>query len=65
MRQRAVNWMLLNSGPILSLALKMKAPVPVLWFEKFLSYVIGRRITMGEFVEIGERVFKIFAETER
>ena len=33
--------------------------MPVLWFEKFLSFVIGRRITMGEFVEVGERVFNL------
>ena len=55
----AVNWLLLNSGPVLSLALKTKATIPVLWFEKFLSYVTGRTISMGEFTEIGERVFNL------
>jgi len=33
--------------------------VPVLWFERFLSQVLGRKITMGDFVEIGERAFNM------
>ncbi len=49
----------LNSGPILTMALKTKAPFKVLWFEKFLSYIFGRRVTLGEFIEIGERVFNM------
>jgi len=49
----------LNSGPILSLVLKSKAPIPLLWFEKFLTYVMGRTVSMGDFVEIGERVFNL------
>jgi aldehyde:ferredoxin oxidoreductase len=56
---KAVTETLLNSGPILSLVLKSKAPVPVLWFERFLSQVLGRKITMGDFVEIGERAFNM------
>jgi aldehyde:ferredoxin oxidoreductase len=49
----------LNSGPLLGVVLKTKAPVPLLWFEKFLSYVMGKKVTMGDFVEIGERVFNL------
>jgi aldehyde:ferredoxin oxidoreductase len=56
---KAITTILLNSGPVLSLVLKAKAPVPVLWYEKFLSYVIGRKMTMGDFVEIGERAFNM------
>jgi aldehyde:ferredoxin oxidoreductase len=56
---KIINTILLNSGPILGLVLKTKAPLPLTWFEKFLSYVIGKRVTMGEFTEIGNRVFNM------
>lgn len=55
----AITKVLLNSGPVLSLVLKSKAPVPLLWFEKFISYILGRTITMGDYVEIGDRVFNM------
>jgi len=55
----AITKVLLNSGPVLGLVLKSKAPVPLLWFERFISHVIGRRITMGDYVEIGERTFNL------
>jgi aldehyde:ferredoxin oxidoreductase len=38
---------------------KLKAPASVLWFERFLSYIIGRSITILEFADIGERVFNL------
>jgi aldehyde:ferredoxin oxidoreductase len=56
---QAITKALLNAGPVLGGVLKVKAPVPVTWFEKFLSHTIGRRITMGEFTEIGNRVFNM------
>jgi len=56
---RVIAQAVLNSGPILSLALKMKAPLKILWFEKFLSYIFGRRVTLGDFIETGERVFNM------
>ena len=56
---KAITTVMLNSGPVLSLVLKAKAPVPVLWYEKFLSYAMGRRMTLGDFVEIGERAFNM------
>jgi len=49
----------LNSGPILSIVLKSKAPIPLLWFEKFLTYIMGKKVTMGDFVEVGERTFNL------
>jgi aldehyde:ferredoxin oxidoreductase len=55
----ALTKVLLHSGPVIGLVLKSKAPVPLLWFEKFVSYVIGRTVTMGEYTEIGERVFNL------
>jgi aldehyde:ferredoxin oxidoreductase len=50
---------LLGADPIAGLINKLKAPASVLWFERFLSYVIGRQITILEFAEIGERVFNM------
>jgi aldehyde:ferredoxin oxidoreductase len=55
----ALTGMLLHSGPALGLVLKMKAPVPLLWFERFLSYIIGRNVSMGEYLQIGERAFNM------
>jgi len=49
----------LNSGPVLGLVLKTKAPLQLLWFEKFLTLVTGRKVTMGDFVEVGERTFNL------
>jgi aldehyde:ferredoxin oxidoreductase len=56
---RIVTGILLNSGPILGLVLKIKTPIPVTWFEKFLTYTLGRQVSMGEYVEIGNRVFNL------
>ena len=55
----AITRILLNSGPIVGLVLKLKAPMQFLWFEKFLSHVTGQRMTMGDFAEVGERVFNL------
>lgn len=54
---RTLTSILHNSGPVLSLVLKSKSPLPMLWFEKFLGHIFGRKVTMGDFVEIGERAF--------
>jgi aldehyde:ferredoxin oxidoreductase len=43
-------------GPIVGLMLRMKNPSQMLWFEKFLSLVIGRTVGMGELDEIGARI---------
>lgn len=51
--------LLLHASPVLSLVLKLKAPVPLLWFEKFISAMMGRRISMGAFAEIGERIINL------
>jgi aldehyde:ferredoxin oxidoreductase len=59
MAYKIVNTVLLNSGPILDLVLKLKTPIPLTWFEKFISYVVGKRMTLGEFAEIGNRVFNM------
>ena len=49
----------LNAGPVLALVLKSKNPLQLLWFEKFLSYITGSSFSMGDFVEVGERVFNL------
>ncbi len=51
--------LVLNSGPVLQVMLKYGAPIPLLWFERYLGYVKGRTCTMGEFVKIGERIFNM------
>ncbi len=56
---RLVTGTLLNAGPILRLVLRTKTPVALLWFEKFITHVTGTKTTMGDFVEIGERVFNL------
>jgi aldehyde:ferredoxin oxidoreductase len=46
-------------GPALRLMFKLKNPAKLIWFEKFLSAVTGRDVSMGELDEIGERVFNL------
>lgn len=46
-------------GPALRLVFKLKNPAKVVWFEKFLSTVTGRDVSMGELNEIGERVYNL------
>jgi aldehyde:ferredoxin oxidoreductase len=56
---RTITSSMVNSGPILSMVVKSKTPFAVLWFEKFLGYAMGKKMTMGDFVEIGERAFNM------
>ena len=46
-----------NSGPVLRGLLKHKAPLAVMWYERFLRHVTGRRRTLGDIMEMGERSF--------
>jgi aldehyde:ferredoxin oxidoreductase len=48
-----------HAGPVLRFVVKSKAPAKVLWFEKFLSAVTGKDYSMGDFSEVGERVFNL------
>ncbi|MBI5546196.1 MAG: aldehyde ferredoxin oxidoreductase family protein [Deltaproteobacteria bacterium] len=52
---KAATW----TGPALQAFLRLKNPLRLLWFEKFLSAVVGRDIGMGEFLELGERVYNL------
>ncbi len=50
---------LLNSGPVLDVALKLHPGMQVLWFEKLLGAATGWKWTYGSFMELGERVFNM------
>jgi aldehyde:ferredoxin oxidoreductase len=47
-----------HSGPLLRLALGARV-APVLWFEKWLTYITGERFTAGRLQEIGARIFNL------
>jgi len=55
---RALTRILEHSGPLLRLALGAKV-APVLWFEKWLTYITGERFTAGHLQEIGARIFNL------
>ncbi|MDY0000320.1 MAG: aldehyde ferredoxin oxidoreductase family protein [Polyangia bacterium] len=48
-----------QAGPLLRVVLAGKAPIQVLWYENFLSAVLGRKVTMGDMAELGERVYNL------
>ena len=47
-----------NSGPLLRTVMGMKG-VPVMWFEKWLTYITGTPISGGHLQEIGARIFNL------
>ena len=56
---RTVIWVLLHSAVVLRVFFKTKLPLQMYWFEKFLTHAFGRRISTGEFNQVGERVFNL------
>lgn len=50
---------LLEAGPVVQVVLKVRAPVKVLWWERFLSLATGRSVSLGEFMEIGNRIYNL------
>ena len=50
---------ILNSGFVLAMTLNGKMPLKVLWFEKYLSMIFGRKVSMGDFNEYGARAFQM------
>lgn len=56
---RGVMGALKRSGPVLRAVLAGKAPLSVLWYEKFLTAVLGKKVTMGDMAELGERVYNL------
>ena len=47
-----------NSGPLYRWILRLKG-FPLLWFEKWLTYITGQTFTSGHLQEIGERIFNL------
>ncbi|MGI5862414.1 MAG: aldehyde ferredoxin oxidoreductase family protein, partial [Myxococcales bacterium] len=47
------------TGPALRLAMRAKTSAQILWFEKFLSLAWGRRVGIGELMQVGARVFNL------
>jgi aldehyde:ferredoxin oxidoreductase len=57
-RYRALALAFENMGPLLRTAMGMKGP-PMLWFEKWLSYITGQKFSGGHIQEIGARIFNL------
>jgi aldehyde:ferredoxin oxidoreductase len=47
-----------NSGPLMRKAMAIKGK-PMLWFEKWLTYITGTTFSGGHLQEIGERIFNL------
>ena len=47
-----------NSGPLFRKMLSIKGR-PMLWFEKWLTYITGTTFSAGHLQEIGERIFNL------
>ena len=47
-----------NSGPLLRTVMSLKGR-PMLWFEKWLTYITGQTFSSGHLQEIGGRIFNL------
>jgi aldehyde:ferredoxin oxidoreductase len=47
-----------NSGPVMRMAMNMQGK-PMLWFEKWLTYITGETFSSGHLQEIGGRIFNL------
>jgi aldehyde:ferredoxin oxidoreductase len=54
---RSLMGILDRAGPVLKRVVTGGNPLQIVWFEKFLSTVTGKRFSMGDLNRIGERVF--------
>lgn len=50
---------MLNAGPVVGAVLKLPNPAQLLWFEKFLSFVTGKKYSMGDLNTIGDRIMNL------
>jgi aldehyde:ferredoxin oxidoreductase len=50
--------MLENSGPLFRMVMSLKGK-PMLWFEKWLTYITGEKFSGGHLQEIGARIFNL------
>jgi aldehyde:ferredoxin oxidoreductase len=47
-----------NSGPLMRKAMSLKGN-PMMWFEKWLTYITGTKFSSGHLQEIGARIFNL------
>ncbi|MBI1818556.1 MAG: aldehyde ferredoxin oxidoreductase family protein [Deltaproteobacteria bacterium] len=47
-----------NSGPLLPMVMRIKGR-PMMWFEKWLTYITGETFSSGHLQEIGGRIFNL------
>jgi aldehyde:ferredoxin oxidoreductase len=47
-----------NSGPMMRMGMSMKGK-PMLWYEKWLTYITGQTFSSGHLQEIGGRIFNL------
>jgi aldehyde:ferredoxin oxidoreductase len=55
---RAITGLLENSGPLFRMVMSLKGK-PMLWFEKWLTFITGERFSGGHLQEIGARIFNL------
>ena len=55
---RALATVLENSGPLFRTVMSLKGR-PMLWFEKWLTYITGETFSSGHLQEIGARIFNL------
>lgn len=55
---RLLSKLMENSGPVLPAVMQMKGN-PMLWFEKWLTYITGTKFSGGHLQEIGARIFNL------
>lgn len=58
LRYRVLTKLFENSGPLFRAVMGMKGN-PMLWFEKWLTYVTGTKFSGGHLQEIGARIFNL------
>ena len=55
---RAISKVFENLGPMMRIAMGLKGS-PLLWFEKWLTYITGTTFSSGHLQEIGGRIFNL------
>ncbi len=55
---RALSTLLENSGPLMRTVMGIKGK-PMMWYEKWLTYITGTSISGGHLQEIGGRIFNL------
>jgi aldehyde:ferredoxin oxidoreductase len=58
MTYRTITGLVENSGPLLRKLMGRKGK-PMMWFEKWLTYITGETFSSGHLQEIGERIFNL------